>query len=77
MKADNPAGIRRPRTWLREADCNIEAFARQRSRTTEAAEYPLADAIAGNVPVMTAMQSGRLPPIPRPGRSCSPSGATR
>ena len=51
MKADNLAEIRRRSTWLREADCDIEEFARQQSRTTEAADYPLAAAIAGNVPV--------------------------
>ncbi|WP_428376638.1 phytanoyl-CoA dioxygenase family protein [Lichenicoccus sp.] len=48
---DNLTEIRRRRTWLRAADCDIEAFARQQSRTTEATDYPLAGEIAGNVPV--------------------------
>nr|WP_321984431.1 phytanoyl-CoA dioxygenase family protein [uncultured Lichenicoccus sp.] len=51
MKADNLAEIRRRRGWLREADCDIQEFARLQSRTTEAADYPLAVEIAGNVPV--------------------------
>ncbi len=51
MKADNLPEIRRRRRWLREADCDIEEFGRLQSRVTEAADYPLAAEIAGNVPV--------------------------
>ncbi len=45
------AGNRCRRGWLRETDCDIEEFARQQSRITEAADYPHAIEIAGNVPV--------------------------
>ena len=51
MMPDNLAEIGRRRGWLRQADCDIEEFARQQSRITEPADYPLAMEIAGNVPI--------------------------
>ncbi len=43
--------IRRDRSWLTAANCDIEAFARQQARTTDPADYPFAYEISGNVPV--------------------------
>lgn len=43
--------IRRDRTWLSAADCDIEAFARQLARETDPADYPFAIEVSGNIPV--------------------------
>ncbi len=51
MDADNLAQVRRRRTWLREADCDIEEFARSQARVADPADYPLATEILANVPV--------------------------
>ncbi|BBX91719.1 phytanoyl-CoA dioxygenase family protein [Mycolicibacterium boenickei] len=42
------------RAWIEEADCSLDDFRAQVSRTTDAAEYPLAADIRHNVPVYTA-----------------------
>ena len=51
MKADNLPEIRRNRTWLRVEDCDIDAFARQQARRSDAADYPFAAAIMHDIPV--------------------------
>ncbi|MGV0770178.1 phytanoyl-CoA dioxygenase family protein [Mycobacterium syngnathidarum] len=42
------------RAWIEEADCSLDDFRAQVSRTTDAAEYPLAADIRHNVPVYSA-----------------------
>ena len=49
MKTDNPAAVRSNRVWYTEADCDIEDFASQVSRTTDLAGYPHAKAVEKNV----------------------------
>lgn len=44
----------RPRAWIEEADCSLDEFRAQVSRTTDAADYPLAADIRHNVPVYSA-----------------------
>lgn len=42
------------RAWIEDADCSLDDFRAQVSRTTDAAEYPLAADIRHNVPVYSA-----------------------
>lgn len=42
------------RAWIEQADCSLDEFRAQVSRTTDAADYPLAADIRHNVPVYSA-----------------------
>lgn len=42
------------RAWIEDADCSLDDFRAQVSRTTDAAEYPLAADIRHNIPVYSA-----------------------
>jgi ectoine hydroxylase-related dioxygenase (phytanoyl-CoA dioxygenase family) len=41
----------RPRTWLTEADCDLDAFRSLVEQRTEAGDHPSADAVVSNVPL--------------------------
>ena len=60
--------IRRDRSWLTAADCDIEAFARQQARTTDPADYPFAFEISGNVPVYDGDAVRGAASVPEPRR---------